>query len=67
MAPHEVFVWDLLHVMSGEGGREMRRYLNRTCQLWGKQKKITAALLDKVRTHAESQRHCEVSTCSSDE
>ena len=61
MAPHEVFVWDLLHVMSGERGRELRRYLNRTCQMWGKQKKLTAALMKNVRTHAESQDHCEVS------
>ena len=47
-------------MMSGEGGRELRRYLNRTCQVWGKQKKLTAALMKNVRTHAESQHHCEV-------
>jgi condensin-2 complex subunit D3 len=59
MEVHEVFIWDLLRVMSREEGQEMRRYLKKTCQVWYKQNKLTSLLVKNLMSQAGSEDNCE--------
>ncbi|XP_078589541.1 condensin-2 complex subunit D3-like [Branchiostoma floridae x Branchiostoma japonicum] len=46
--------WNLLKVIAGIEGQELRRYLGKACNIWSRQGKLTARLLKALSTHVSS-------------
>ncbi|GFR84018.1 condensin-2 complex subunit D3-like, partial [Elysia marginata] len=43
--------WDLLNLITQESSEKLRRYLQKACQFWARNKKIKPAVVSAVQTH----------------
>ncbi|XP_078673980.1 condensin-2 complex subunit D3-L-like isoform X1 [Branchiostoma floridae x Branchiostoma belcheri] len=46
--------WNLLKVIAGIEGQELRRYLGKACNIWSRQGKLTPRLVKALSTHVSS-------------